>query len=73
MHWDDVGRYTDPLRIAHQQLYVVGDGFPRLVSGSFSEGLPAGVVTVAYSFDSSGCAAWLTSDSRTSNTFGSIS
>ena len=73
VHRDDVGRYTDPLRIAQQQLYLVGDGFPRLVPGSFPKGPPAGVVDVAYSLDTSACAAWLTSDSPTSNPLGSIS
>ena len=70
---DDVGRYTEPLRIAQQQFYVVGQGFPRLVSASFPGGLPAGVVDVAYSLDTSACAPWLLADSPTGNRLRTLS
>jgi len=73
VHRDDVGRYTEPLRIAQQQLYLVGPGFPRLVSGSFAEGLPSGVVDVAYSLDTSACGPWLLSDSPAANLLGALS
>ncbi len=58
----DAGRYIEPLRIAQQELYRVGPGFPRLVGASLPHGLPAGVVDVAYSLDTSACHSWLVSD-----------
>jgi Putative PD-(D/E)XK family member, (DUF4420) len=58
----DEGRYTEPLRVALQELYQVGPEFPRLVPASFPTGLPAGVVDVAYSLDTSACQPWLVSD-----------
>lgn len=59
----DDGRYTEPLRVAQQELYQVTPDFPRLVVSSFPRGLPAGVVDVAYSLDTSACAPWLVADS----------
>ena len=58
----DDGRYTEPLRVEMQELYRVGSGFPRLVPATFPGGLPAGVVDVAYSVDTSACRPWLVSD-----------
>jgi len=58
----DAGRYTEPLRIAQQELYRVGSGFPKLIAASFPTGIPAGVVDVAYSLDTSACRPWLVSD-----------
>src|SRR5664280_45714 len=58
----DDGRYTEPLRVELQELYRVGSGFPRLVPATFPGGLPAGVVDVAYSVDTSACRPWLVSD-----------
>lgn len=58
----DAGRYTEPLRIAQQELYRVAPDFPRLVPASFPGGLPGGVVDVAYSVDTSACRPWLVSD-----------
>lgn len=58
----DEGRYTDPLSVAQQELYRVEDNFPRLTSASFPSGLPAGVVDVTYSLDTSACGPWLISN-----------
>lgn len=58
----DEGRYTEPLRIAQQELYRVGPGFPKLIPASFPTGIPAGIVDVAYSLDTSACRPWLVSD-----------
>lgn len=57
----DDGRYTQPLRIAQQELYRVDPNFPRLIPNSFPNGLPGGVVDVAYSLDTSACQPWLVS------------
>lgn len=59
---EDDGRFTEPMRISHQELFRVDGEFPRLVAATFPAGLPAGVVDVAYSLDTSACAAWLVSD-----------
>lgn len=59
---EDSGRYTEPMRVVLHELYLVGEGFPRLVPASFPAGLPAGVVNVAYSLDTSACTAWLIAD-----------
>lgn len=59
----DEGRYIEPLRVAQQELYRVAADFPRLVPSSFPAGLPAGVVDVTYSLDTSACRSWLVSDS----------
>ncbi len=58
----DEGRYTETLRVSQQELYRVGPGFPRLVPANFPAGIPAGVVDVAYSLDTSACRPWLVSD-----------
>jgi len=58
----DRGRYSEPLRIAQQELYLTGPDFPRLVPDSFPAGLPAGVIDVNYSLDTSACRPWLVSD-----------
>ncbi len=58
----DDGRYTDPLRVTQQELYEVGNDFPRLTSASFPSGLPIGVADVAYSLDTSACGPWLISN-----------
>jgi hypothetical protein len=55
----DEARYTDRLRVAGQELYRVTQGFPRLTPASFPQGLPAGITDLAYSLDTSACAAWL--------------
>jgi hypothetical protein len=55
----DRGRYTAGLRVSTQELYRVGPTFPRLVGASFPTGLPAGVVDVAYSLDTTACQPWL--------------
>lgn len=56
---EETGRYTEPLRIAGQELYRVAADFPRLTAKTFPEGLPDGVVDVTYSLDTSACGAWL--------------
>jgi hypothetical protein len=55
----DVGAYSDPLRVAQAELFEVTADFPRLVPGSFPNGLPAGVTDLAYSLDLSACDPWL--------------
>lgn len=55
----DDGRYSEPLRVAQQELYQVDPDFPRLISSTFPDGLPGGVVDVAYSLDTSACQPWL--------------
>ena len=49
-----------PYRVLDEGLYVVGDGFPRLTTASFGDGLPAAVVGVSYRLDMAACASWRT-------------
>lgn len=62
------GRYSERLRIAQQELYRVGPGFPRLVLSTFPTGLPAGITDVSYSLDTSACRPWLVSADPHPNT-----
>ncbi len=55
----DEGRYRERLRIAQQELFLIDGAFPRLIPDSFPDGLPGGVVDVAYSLDTSACQPWL--------------
>ncbi len=55
----DIGRYSEPLRVAQAELFEIRDSFPRLVPKSFPKGLPDGVTDIAYSLDTSACGAWL--------------
>ena len=66
------GRYDDRLRITQQELYRVGQDFPRLIPGSFPQGLPSGVVDVAYSLDTSACGPWLVTDKPGSDALSAI-
>lgn len=55
----DIGRYSEPLRVAQAELFEVVDGFPRLIPASFPSGLPVGVTDLAYNLDTSACGPWL--------------
>lgn len=55
----DEGRYVEPVRIAQQELFRVSGDFPRLAPASFPHGLPAGVVDLTYSLDTSACRPWM--------------
>ncbi len=50
--------YDAPLRVTAEELFEVGEGFPRLTSGTFSEGPPAGVDNITYTLDLAACGHW---------------
>jgi len=52
-------RYSDKaMRVVAEELYRVGEGFPRLVRSSFPQGVPNGIDDIAYSLDLVACASW---------------
>jgi len=59
----DVEQYQKTrFRIRGQGLYLVGDGFPRLIPQSIAEGLPKGVHDVKYGLRLDGAQEWLVAD-----------
>jgi len=50
--------YDTPMRVIAEELYRVGQGFPRLTFDSFPEGLPPGVDRIAYTLDLVACSGW---------------
>jgi hypothetical protein len=54
-----------PLRILAERLYLVTEGFPRILRASFIAGLPQGVLDITYAIDLAGCQAWLVAESPT--------
>lgn len=48
-------RYERRFRVVSERLYRVDDEFPRLTRRSFADGLPSGVVDVAYTIDLTAC------------------
>jgi hypothetical protein len=50
--------YDAPLRVTAEELFEVGEGFPRLTPGTFPEGPPAGVDNVTYTLDLAACGNW---------------
>lgn len=46
-------------RILSEELYHVGEGFPRLTRGGFAGGVPNGIGDVRYALDLAACGAWL--------------
>lgn len=50
-------RYAEPLKVSEQHLYRVDGTFPRLTPGTMP-GLPAGIVDIRYSLDTTVCAPW---------------
>ena len=69
---DDAGRYVSPLRVVQQELFTITAGFPRLTPASFPEGVPAGVVDVTYSLDTSASTAWRISQTPTPSLFAKL-
>lgn len=61
-HADD---YRRTYRVLAEELYEVGDGFPRLTRASFVGGLPEGVNNVSYSLGLAACRAWRQATSQT--------
>jgi len=55
MHEDE---YRDGWRVVGEELYVVGETFPRVVRSSFSEGIPPGVDEVTWTLDLAACGAY---------------
>lgn len=55
------GRYNDPLKVLDQTLYRVDTTFPRLTPEALPD-LPAGVVDIRYSLDTTVCAPWKIGD-----------
>lgn len=55
----DRGRYDERIRVGTQQLFHVEGDFPRLVAGTFPDGLPDGVDDVTYTLDTNACGPWL--------------
>jgi hypothetical protein len=58
----EADRYSQTWRIVGEELYSIGDGFPRLTRSSFQGGLPAGVDEVSYSLMLAACRSWLVSE-----------
>lgn len=50
--------YDTPLRVVAEELYRVGDEFPRLTKNTFPDGVPNGVDDIAYTLDLVACAGW---------------
>jgi hypothetical protein len=50
--------YDVPLRVVGEELYRVEDGFPRLISSTFSS-LPSGVDDISYTLNLAACRDWL--------------
>ncbi|MDZ7578429.1 MAG: PD-(D/E)XK motif protein [Candidatus Nanopelagicales bacterium] len=48
-------RHSQPMRIIREELYQVGEGFPRLTHRSFPSGLPVGIDQVLYTLDLMAC------------------
>lgn len=51
-------RYDERLVVNAEELYRVDTGFPRLTSGSFEPGIPAGIDHVSYVLDLAACQDW---------------
>lgn len=51
-------RHAQTYRIVAEELYRVGDGFPRLVRETFAAGIPVGVDGITYTLDLAACAPW---------------
>ncbi|MDQ4043998.1 MAG: PD-(D/E)XK motif protein, partial [Chloroflexota bacterium] len=51
--------YNTPYRVLSERLYTVTAGFPRLIGGSFANGLPTGIADVSYVIDMAVCDPWL--------------
>jgi hypothetical protein len=51
-------RHAQAYRIVAEELYRVGDGFPRLVRETFAAGIPIGVDGIRYTLDLAACAPW---------------
>jgi hypothetical protein len=51
--------HSSPYRILEERLYEVGNAFPRLTVGSFTQGLPAGIGDVSYQLDMAACQPFL--------------
>lgn len=54
----DADRYSRPLRILSEELYLVDGSFPKLTLQSFYRGLPSGISNVTYCLDMAACASW---------------
>ncbi len=52
-------QYETPYRVLGEHLYAVSEGFPRLTTGSFLGGVPAGIADVSYVIDVAVCEPWL--------------
>lgn len=55
--------HETPYRILGEYMYSVQPAFPRLIVGSFSDGLPAGIGNVSYVLDMAACDPWLVATS----------
>lgn len=51
-------RHDAPMRVTAEELFEVGESFPRLTPYSFPEGPPSGVDDIRYSLDLAVCADW---------------
>ncbi|MDQ6947396.1 MAG: PD-(D/E)XK motif protein, partial [Actinomycetota bacterium] len=51
-------RYLQPWRVVAEELYRVGDGFPRLTRNTFPKGVPPGVGDVTYTVDLAACTSF---------------
>jgi len=58
--WSPVNsdRHSQTFRIVAEELYIVGEGFPRLVRETFAEGIPTGVDSITYTLDLAACGPW---------------
>lgn len=51
-------RYARPLRVLSEDLYRVGDTFPRLTRASFRAGPPSGIGNICYTLSMNACVPW---------------
>ncbi len=52
-------KYETTFRVAAEELYRVGEGFPRLTASSFVHGVPSGIDNIQYSLNLAACHPWL--------------
>lgn len=50
--------YDEPMRVTSEELFAVGEGFPRLTPSSFPQGPPTGIDDITYTLDLATCGEW---------------
>jgi hypothetical protein len=57
--------YQRRLRIISERLYLIGEGFPRLIRNSFQPAVPTGIGDVTYTLKIAACDDWLVAKAPT--------